>query len=193
MAAHVGHEHAALAPVGRAIVRELWYARDDIARDRDTSLGRVLPDAALVEIAKAAPQHRRPTSPAATGPSPATAASGSRPCAAPSSIPEDDLPPRTLPSDGPPPPRVWAEKNPLAADRLGATRAALTAFAVEHVIPVENVVLARPAAPGHLAAHRPTTTRRRSPGRCSTSGARQWQAEIVAPMLAAAFRRSPDA
>ena len=38
-----------------AIVRELWYARDDIARDRDTSIGRVLPDAALVEIAKAVP------------------------------------------------------------------------------------------------------------------------------------------
>ena len=38
-----------------AIVRELWYTRDDIARDRDTSIGRVLPDAALVEIAKAVP------------------------------------------------------------------------------------------------------------------------------------------
>src|SRR6478672_10085703 len=94
-----------------AIVRELWYARDDIARDRDTSIGRVLPDASLVEIAKAAPSttadlprgHR------------AIARYGRQWVEAVRravELPEDDLPPRTLPSDGPPPPRVWAEKNP---------------------------------------------------------------------------------
>ncbi len=38
------------------VVRELWYARDAIARERDTSVGRVLPDASLVEIARAAPR-----------------------------------------------------------------------------------------------------------------------------------------
>jgi ribonuclease D len=103
-----------------AIVRELWYTRDDIARERDTSIGRVLPDAALVEIAKAVP--------ATTADLPrghrAIARYGRHWVDAvrrAMEIPEDDLPPRTLPSDGPPPPRVWAEKNPLAADRLGAT------------------------------------------------------------------------
>ena len=38
-----------------AMVRELWEARDAIARDRDVSPGRVLPDAAIVDIAMAAP------------------------------------------------------------------------------------------------------------------------------------------
>ena len=50
----------------------------------------------------------------------------------------------TLRSDGPPPQRAWAERNPVAAARLTATREALTAFAAEHVIPVENVLSPEP-------------------------------------------------
>jgi ribonuclease D len=172
-----------------AIVRELWYARDDIARDRDTSIGRVLPDAALVEIAKAVPStiadlprgHR------------AIARYGRQWVDAVRravEIPEADLPPRTLQSDGPPPPRVWAEKNPLAADRLGATRSAMTAFAQEHVIPVENVcspdplrrVVWQPPADLDEAAFTQALL---------DHGCRDWQAEIVAPLLVAAFEEFP--
>jgi ribonuclease D len=86
---------------------------------------------------------------------------------------------------------VWADKNPVAAERLKDTRAALTAFAAEHDIPVENVCspdpLRRvvwtppagrdtPAFEAALAEH----------------GVRPWQAQIVAPMLAAAFAAHPD-
>ncbi len=174
-----------------AIVRELWYVRDDIARDRDTSVGRVLPDAAIVEIAKAAPRsvadlprgHR------------AIARYGRQWVEAVSrtlEIPEDDLPPRTLPSDGPPPPRVWAEKNPVAADRLGATRAALTAFAEEHVIPVENVCSPDPLR--RVVWQPPSEHDEAAFTRALLDqGARPWQAGILAPMLVAAFAEFPDA
>src|SRR4029077_10542842 len=40
---------------GLAIVRELWLERDATARRRDLSPGRVLPDAAIVEAARALP------------------------------------------------------------------------------------------------------------------------------------------
>jgi len=172
-----------------AIVRELWYARDDIARDRDTSIGRVLPDAALVEIAKTVPS------------TPADLPRGHRAIARYGrqwveavrralEIPEDDLPPRTLPSDGPPPPRVWAEKNPLAADRLGATRAALTAFAQEHVIPVENVCSPDPLR--RVVWQPPTDHDEAAFTRALLDqGCRRWQAEVVAPMLVAAFEQFP--
>src|SRR5262249_43411098 len=40
---------------GLAIVRELWQERDKIARRRDLSPGRVLPDTAIVEAARALP------------------------------------------------------------------------------------------------------------------------------------------
>ncbi|NHA69636.1 HRDC domain-containing protein [Phycicoccus flavus] len=172
------------------IVRELWYARDAVARDRDTSVGRVLPDAALVDIARAAPR------------TPAELPSGHRAIARygrqwveavrrAQELTEADLPPRTLPSDGPPPPRSWADKDPVAAARLAATRAALTAFAEEHTIPVENVCSPDPLRrvvwsppeqedeAGFVAA-------------LEAHGVRPWQAGIVAPMLAAAFADHPD-
>ena len=173
-----------------AVVRELWYARDDIARERDTSIGRVLPDAALVEIAREAP---RTTADLPRGHR-AIARYGRQWVEAVRralEIPEEDLPPRTLPSDGPPPPRVWAEKNPLAADRLGATRAALTGFAEQHVIPVENVCSPDPLR--RVVWQPPSDHDEQAFSRALLDqGVRPWQAEIVAPMLVAAFALFPD-
>ncbi|MBM6403968.1 ribonuclease D [Phycicoccus sp. CSK15P-2] len=171
------------------IVRELWYARDAIARERDISVGRVLPDASLVEIAKASPR------------SPEDLPRGHRAIqrygrqwveavGRAHEIPEGELPLRSLPSDGPPPPRVWGDKNPVAAERLGATRALLTAFAEEHTIPVENVCSPDPlrrvvwTPPGDHDAETFTEALR-------GYGVRPWQAEIVAPMLVATFAAHP--
>ncbi len=172
-----------------AVVRELWYARDDIARERDTAIGRVLPDAALIDIARASPA------------GPADLPGGHRAIARygrqwveavrrAQAVPEDQLPPRSLPPDGPPPPRVWADKNPVAAARLSATRAALTVFAQEHGVPVENVcspdplrrVVWSPPEPPDAPAFAAALT---------AHGVRPWQAEIVAPMLAEAFTAHP--
>ena len=36
-----------------AVVRELWYARDALAAERDVSPGRILPDLTIVELAAA--------------------------------------------------------------------------------------------------------------------------------------------
>jgi ribonuclease D len=174
-----------------AMVRELWDARDTIAQARDVSPGRVLPDAALVDIAMAAPTTADQLP------------SGHRAVrryqrqwldavARAASIPDELLPPMTLRSDGPPPQRAWAERDPVAAARLTHVRAALTAFSTEHAIPVENVLSPDPlrrvvwtppadrSADGFAAA-------------LEALGARPWQAQVVAPMIAAAFEAHPDA
>ncbi|MGG5258828.1 HRDC domain-containing protein [Phycicoccus avicenniae] len=173
------------------VVRELWYARDAIARERDTSVGRVLPDASLVDIARVAPREV------------AELPSGHRAIKRYArqwldaveralALDEDDLPPRTLPNDGPPPPRVWADKNPVAAERLGDTRAALTAFAEEHTIPVENVCSPDPlrrvvwSPPEDRSVEGFTAA-------LTAHGVRRWQADVVAPLLATAFAEHPDA
>jgi ribonuclease D len=173
-----------------AVVRELWEARDAIAQERDVSPGRILPDAVLVEIAMAAPT------------SVDTLPSGHRSVRRyqrqwldavnrANAIPEADLPPMTLRSDGPPPQRAWPERDPVAAARLADTREALTAFAAERAIPVENVLSPEPlrrviwsppedrSAAGFAAA-------------LQALGARRWQTDIVAPMVAAAFAAHPD-
>jgi ribonuclease D len=174
-----------------AVVRELWETRDQIAQDRDVSPGRVLPDAVLVEVAM--------ESPANPGALPGGHRSLRRyqrqwldAVTRANAIPEGDLPPMTLRSDGPPPQRAWAERNPVAAARLTDTRAALTAFAAEHVIPVENVLSPEPlrrviwtppadqSAAGFAEA-------------LSALGARHWQTAVVAPMIQTAFEANPDA
>ncbi|MGO4342810.1 HRDC domain-containing protein [Pedococcus sp. 2YAF34] len=173
-----------------AVVRELWEARDAIAQERDVSPGRVLPDAVLVEIAMAAPT------------SVDTVPSGHRSVRRyqrqwldavnrANAIPEADLPPMTLRSDGPPPQRAWPERDPVAAARLADTREALTAFATERAIPVENVLSPEPLrrviwSPPHD---------RSAAGFAQALqglGARRWQTDIVAPMVAAAFAAHPD-
>jgi ribonuclease D len=173
---------------GYAVVRELWYARDAIARDRDISAGRIASDKVLMEIAHAdprtigqLPQGHRPI--ARYGRQWVAAV------AAAHDLPERELPERVVRSDGPPPARSWADKDPVAAARLNATRAALAVFADEHTIPIENVCSPEPLR--RVVWTPPTTYDTESfEAALLAEGVRRWQAQIVAPMLADAFAAS---
>ena len=173
-----------------ALVRELWYERDDIARERDTSPGRVLPDRSLVDIASAAPRTAAdlPSGHRAIG---RYARRWLAAVARAEALPESELPPRTLRADGPPPPRSWAERDPVAAARLADTRAQLTEFSREHEVPVENVCSPDPL---RRVVWTPPQTRDEAGfvERLRSLGVRPWQAGIVAPMLVAAFEAHPD-
>lgn len=101
-------------------------------------------------------------------------------------IPEAQLPPPSAPHEGPPPPRAWAEKDPVAAARLSGARAAVSELAEKHSMPPENLItpdLVRrvswepPAAP----------TAQNVAAVLRGLGARQWQVDLVAPVVAAAF------
>ncbi|NJA59776.1 HRDC domain-containing protein, partial [Streptomyces sp. NEAU-H3] len=96
-----------------AVVRELWTLRDRIARRRDVSPGKVLPDAAIVEAALAVPVNVH-----ALGALPAfgqraqkrqldqwqAAIDRAR------ELPEGELPQPGASVAGPPPPRAWADR-----------------------------------------------------------------------------------
>ncbi|MFD7833560.1 ribonuclease D [Kitasatospora sp. NPDC059803] len=178
-----------------AVVRELWLARDRLAQERDVSPGRVLSDAAIVNAALAMPLniaalqgvqgfgprvHRRQLEQWL-----AAVQRGRE-------VPENQLPPASAPHDGPPPPRAWAEKDPVAAARLSGARAAVADLAERHNLPAENLITpdlvrrvsweppADPAATGVAAALR-------------RLGARQWQVDLVAPVMAASFAEAAAA
>jgi ribonuclease D len=106
-------------------------------------------------------------------------------------LPDSELPPMTLRSDGPPPQRAWPERDPLAAARLAATRTALTAFAHERAIPVENVLSPDPLRRVIWSPPQPPTAEAFARA-LAELGARPWQTQIVAPMIEAAFRAHPD-
>jgi ribonuclease D len=126
-----------------AAVRELWQTRDEIATRRDVTPGRIIPDASIVIAANAMPTDRA----ALLGlkgfhgrGADRYADSWMRALRTAREMPESELPPVSLRSDGPPPPRAWIDRNPEAAGRLAAARAGLTALSEERSVPVENLL-----------------------------------------------------
>ena len=104
-------------------------------------------------------------------------------------LPESALPPLTLPSTGPPPPRVWPERDPAAAARLAAARTALAEYAASRHLPVENLV--SPDAVRRILWEPPSDGSAESiADELRALGARAWQVEIVAPILVEACRPS---
>ncbi|WP_035842047.1 HRDC domain-containing protein [Kitasatospora azatica] len=175
-----------------AAVRELWQARDRIAQDRDVSPGRVLSDAAIVAAALAMPTnlqslqslqgfgprvHRRQLEQWLGALDRARA------------IPEAQLPPAAAPHEGPPPPRAWAEKDPVAAARLSGARAAISELAEQLKLPAENLIT--PELVRRVSWEPPTEiTAPAVAGALRTLGARRWQVELVAPVVAEAFTKA---
>ncbi len=172
-----------------AIVRELWQTRDQVARSRDIAPGRVLPDAAIVEAAAAAPRTTEEllALPTFRGPAARRQARtwlGAIQRAA--HLPADQLPVHSLPSDGPPPPRAWADRDPDAAARLGFARARLAELSDKLAIPVENLMT--PDVVRRALWQPPTRTEVEDV--LAGHGARPWQVELVAPIVRDALTRT---
>ncbi|MEU6404891.1 ribonuclease D [Streptomyces sp. NPDC046985] len=172
-----------------AVVREIWEARDRIARQRDVSPGKVLPDTAIVEAALALPSTVQALA-ALNGFGHRTGrrqldqwqAAVDRAKA----LPESGLPQPGQPVTGPPPPRAWADKDPAAAARLSAARAAVTALAEGLAMPQENLIA--PDAVRRLCWEPPQSVDAASVAAAlAGNGARPWQVEQVAPALVRAL------
>jgi len=187
--------HKIRRPRQLAVVRSLWYRRDEIARRRDTSPGRVLPDSAIVAAATAAVG----VEPPALSTLPAFQGRGARRHLADwqaavttaLALPESELPPSSLPSDGPPPPRAWPERDPEAAARLTVARSTLAELAERHRMPVENLV--SPDLVRRLAWSPPAVLDVETIGAALRSGgARPWQVALVAPGLVEALSATAE-
>jgi ribonuclease D len=175
---------------GLAAVRALWLARDEIARERDLSPGRVLPDSAIVEAAVAMPATQ-----AALAGLQGFSGRGARrylrqwaaAVAEARALPDGELPPQNLPSDGPPPARVWGDRDPAAAARLAACRAAVTRISANLNLPVENLL--SPDTVRRLAWSPPEPiTEEAVADQLQGLGARSWQVGLTAATLAEALR-----
>ncbi len=170
-----------------AAVRELWTARDGLAQAEDVSPGRLLPDSAIVEVALAMPVDAR-----AMMAVPGFTGRGSRrfsgtwfaAIAQARRLPDGELPPQHLPADGPPPARVWADRDPAAAARLAACRAAMAAIAAEHELPLENLLT--PDSLRRLAWEPPAVVDPETVAAALRGyGARSWQLDLIVEALVA--------
>lgn len=167
-----------------AAAREMWSRRDALASEQDLSPHRILRDKDLVAAAKEAPRGREAFE-----------------RALPSRTPKKDqwwqvartgidLPPAHLPErterSYPPPHKLWSKKHPEVWDRYQAVRSAIGDRAEDLELPTENLL--QPALLRHWVWEHAT-----SPGEALiveellALGARPWQAEQTAPVLARAL------
>ncbi|WTW97923.1 ribonuclease D [Streptomycetaceae bacterium NBC_01309] len=174
-----------------AIVRELWEARDRIARTKDVSPGRVIPDTAIVEAALGGPASMSALMalPGFTGrDSRRQSTAWLAAIEAGRAVPDDQLPPSTLPHEGPPPARAWGDKDPAAAERLTAAKTAVAAIADEHGLPTENLLA--PDSVRRLSWTPPSVPSSDAISEVlRAQGAREWQIRLTAPALSGAFLR----
>jgi ribonuclease D len=175
-----------------AVIREVWHARDEIAREQDIAAGRILSDSHIVTLASSGLtkeselktlsfMHLRNVK--------RNASTWIAAAARAHSLPDNELPPLKLPVTGPPAPRNWEARNPQAWRRLEYARSELSTIASDLVLPVENLMT-------------PDTIRRVlwTPPETPTElvetlyeyGAREWQVEIVEPVLETAIWESPS-
>ena len=170
-----------------AVVREVWYSRDAVAREQDIAAGRILSDSHIVTLANSGLKteselktlsfmHLRNVKRHSDTWIQATLRAHS--------LAEEELPALKLPVSGPPAPRNWEVRNPQAWRRLEFARATLSSLAEKLVLPVENLmtpdiirrVLWTPPADARLLRQT-----------LEDLGARDWQVEIVFPVLETAI------
>ncbi|HET8716154.1 MAG TPA: HRDC domain-containing protein [Nocardioidaceae bacterium] len=183
-----------------AAVRELWRTRDAIAAQRDVTPGRIIPDSAIVEAANALPRDR-----ASLLGLKGFRGRGAERYAAQwlealriaRELPDSELPPLAARYDGPPPPRAWADRDPVAAARLSAARGALATLSEQLDVPVENLLtpdfvrrlLWEPPEPEPGAPR--AELEKRLASRLEELGARPWQIELTGGLLCDAILQ-PD-
>jgi ribonuclease D len=179
-----------------AAVRAMWETRDQIAEQRDVTPGRILPDSALVAAALAMPSDRQALLSTKGFHGRGAERYASRWVAALNAareLPEADLPSRSPRGDGPPLPRAWAEKDPVAARRLTFAREALSRLADEHDLPAENLL-----TPDFLRRTLWTPPKARDESALTEGvrtllaglGARPWQIDLTTPVLVEAILRA---
>ncbi|HHW50574.1 MAG TPA: ribonuclease D [Pseudoclavibacter sp.] len=180
--------HALRKPRQLAIARALWQARDDYARVTDIAPGRVIPDAAIVAAAREEPHSIEELRALRAFTGRASRAEMSRWWHAISEAQNAPVPSLAAPhQDGSfPPVKAWEHKNPDAFCRLHAAREDIAQVSERTHIPAENLLSPRllrelawqgVAAEGLRAA-------------LSDGGARPWQIELIAPVVAGAFERA---
>lgn len=176
------------SPRDLAVARELWKARDALARERDIAPGRLLPDSSIIAAAAAGPR-----SPGALAGLKTFTGRTSRSeldrwwAAVMAGKNTQDLPelryrePGTLPQH-----RSWSNRYPEAAARLQAARTALDTAAEELRIPRENLLTPEVLRRVSWQPPEPITAATVSEALAGW-GAREWQREICAPLIAHAF------
>ena len=171
-----------------AVARSLWTAREDYAREQDISPGRLVPDRALIAAVLADPKSKQELAAVKDFMGRASRSQLDRWWAAiEAGRASEELPlERASGGDSLPPPRAWVDRNPDADGRLKAARPAVEHEAEALSMPTENLLT--PDTLRRLAWSPPDPVTPESIGEALEAlGARRWQIERTAQVIADAF------
>lgn len=176
---------------GLALVRELWRARDEVARNADKAPGKIVPDAALTELA-ALVTRDKPQVPSAAElrgvlgfkrrSARAHLSTWFAALDRTAQIPANELPPLRMPGQGVPAPRAWEKANPEGWQRWNKVRPAVLQLAEELSVPVENLLTPDALRQLLWQPTQPITVANVSK-QLADMDARPWQIELVAPLV----------
>ena len=185
--------HAVRNPRALAVVRELWTARDELARSLDRAPGRILGDEGIATVAMGVKEGSADVDHRTLQAIPRFNRREAKryrqtwldAIQRALQLPQRELPPLYLPTDGPPPPRTWPSRDPQAAKRWEAVRPVLTDLADTLKLPVENLI---PPDPLRRMLWTPAGTDEAAiRTQLAGLGVRNWQIDLVAPPMAAAL------
>lgn len=180
--------HKIKSPRQLAMARELWLARDELARAQDVAPGRLIPDASIVAAVAANPRSRDDLArlQAFRGRASRTELRRWWSAILRGKTTEDLPGPQRREPGSIPHHRSWAQRHPEAAARLAAARAGVEQEAERQGMPVENLLT--PDYLRRLAWEPPQpATSETLALRLKDLGARDWQIALTAPILQAAF------
>ena len=196
--------HKVRRPRQLAVVRALWESRDALASSRDVAPGRLLPDAAIVDAALREPADRDALAAMPVFRGRAQRRLADRwweAVAAGRALPREEQPDTSAASDGPPSPNRWADREPDAAARLTAARAALAEISERTSTPVENLL--QPDAVRRLCWAPPPGAPPQAPvddaaraavdAALADLGARPWQRDLAVAVLTEALTATAPA
>lgn len=191
--------NAVRTPLGMAVVRELWQARDEVARRLDLSPSKVLPDRAISELAaplrKSSPLPQRGDLRAVEGFRRRQAHRHESTWVAAlervAQLSPREHPPLRLPrEDASSTPRSWERHEPEAWARWNRVRPAVNELAERLQLPPENLL--SPDALRRVTLRPPADLSVDAvDAALAELGARPWQRELVAPVVAASFQDEP--
>ena len=184
--------HTIRSPRQLAIARALWVARDDLARSRDISPGRLIPDGAIIAAAAASPDSKSAlmTTKGFNG----RDARGSLEVwwqAVKFGLTDPDLPPLRVKSETLPAPRMWRDKNPEAYARLTVARHGVSVHAEALTMPIENLIAPTALRAVCWAPPEPLSLETLSASLLK-EGARPWQIKETASLILDAFDNSSE-
>ena len=167
-----------------AIVRQIWLKRDEIAQQRDIAPGRVLNDAGIVEIAAKKPktvQELKDLASIKYRPAKNDAEIWFEQLQIALQLGPDQWPVKQKGAESYPAPKSWLEKRPEAYHRLQFVKAQLHKLSEELLIPVEH--LCSPDLVKKWCWDKPTDQLETINEWLISQGARDWQAQNLAPVL----------